>query len=121
MTRRGAGTLRQRRPGTWEVRVSVGPDPVSGRAVQRSTTVHGKLADAEHARALLAAQASQVRAQRPRPLQTVADLLEVWLAAEHGWKPATWQNYRWAVRRLTADPLASRQPDRLSPPVLLLP
>jgi hypothetical protein len=80
--------------------------------------VHGNLADAEHARALLAAQASQVRAQRQRPLQTVADLLEVWLAAEHDWKPATWQNYRWAVRRLTADPLACRQPDRLSPPVL---
>ena len=38
--------------------------------------------------------------------------------AEHDWKPSTWQNYRWAVRRLTADPLACRQPDRLSPPVL---
>ena len=35
MTVRGAGTLRQRRPGSWEVRFSVGPDPVSGRAVNR--------------------------------------------------------------------------------------
>ena len=118
MTVRGAGTLRQRRPGSWEVRVSVGPDPVSGRAVQRSTTVRGELADAERARALLAAHASQVRAQRQPPLRTVAELLEVWLAAEHDWKPATWQNYRLAVRRLTADPLCRRLPDRLSPPVL---
>ncbi len=118
MTLRGAGTLRQRRPGSWEVRVSVGPNPVTGRAVQRSITVYGGLADAEQARALLAAQAGQVRAQRQRPLQTVADLLEVWLAAEHDWKPSTWQNYRLAAGRLTADPLSGRQPDRLSPPVL---
>ncbi|TAL22378.1 MAG: hypothetical protein EPN99_06090 [Frankiales bacterium] len=118
MTVRGAGTLRQRRPGSWEVRVSVGPDPVSGRAVQRSTTVRGDLAEAERARAPLAAHASQVRAQRQPPLRTVAELLEVWLAAEHDWKPATWQNYRLAVRRLTADPVCRRLPDRLSPPVL---
>jgi hypothetical protein len=29
---RGGGSLRQRRPGVWEVRVAVGQDPVSGRS-----------------------------------------------------------------------------------------
>ena len=29
---RGGGSLRQRRPGEWEVRVAVGQDPVSGRS-----------------------------------------------------------------------------------------
>ncbi len=58
--RRGAGTLRQRKAGVWEVRVSVGPDPVTGLAVQHSVTVHGDLAEAEHRRELLAAGGRRV-------------------------------------------------------------
>ena len=38
---RGDGSLRQRRPGVREVRVAVGPDPVSGRSRYRSLTVRG--------------------------------------------------------------------------------
>jgi len=65
MTARGAGSLRERGAGRWEVRVSLGPDPVSGLAVYRSVTVRGELADAQGRRALLAAQAEQLRARRP--------------------------------------------------------
>ena len=36
---RGGGSMRQRRPEVWEVRVAVGPDPVSGRSRYRSLTV----------------------------------------------------------------------------------
>ncbi len=39
--KRGGGSMRQRRPGVWEVRVAVGRDPVSGRSQYRSLTVHG--------------------------------------------------------------------------------
>ena len=118
MTPRAAGSLRQRRPGVWEVRVYLGDDPLSGQPTQRSVTVRGGLAAAEQRRALLAAQAQQLRDRRARPLRSIADLLAVWLAAEHDWEPATWQNYRLAVRRLSVDPLSRRHPDRVSPPVL---
>ena len=78
--------------------------------MQRSVTVHGQLADAERHRALLAAQAEQLRARGQRPLRTVGELLEVWLAAEYDWKPSTWQGYRQAARHLSAGPLARRSP-----------
>ena len=121
MTQRPAGSLRQRRPGVWEIRVYLGDDPVSGDPRQRSVTVHGDLADVEQQRALLAQQAEQLRARAVVPLGTVTDLLAVWLAAEHDWKPSTWQNYRQAARRLSAEPVARRRPDRLSPdPPLIL-
>ena len=41
MGTRGAGSLRQRSAGCWEVRVSLGPHALSGRTVYRSVTVHG--------------------------------------------------------------------------------
>jgi len=118
MTRRGAGTLRQRKAGVWEVRVSVGPDPVTGRAVQHSVTVHGDLAEAERRRELLAAQAAALRARRQQPLRSVADLLAAWLAGEHDWKPSTWQGYRVGGRRLATSGLAGRPPAIVSPPVV---
>jgi hypothetical protein len=118
MTTRGAGSLRQRPNGRYEVRVSLGPDPVSGRAIVVSRTVAGDLAAAQERRALLAAQAEQLRAAGARPMRTLAELLAAWLAAEHDWKPSTWHNYRLAAARLTRDPLAARVPTRLSPPVV---
>ena len=45
---KGQGTLRERRPGVWEIRVAAGTDPVTGRTIQRSVTFHGDAADAEH-------------------------------------------------------------------------
>lgn len=80
-------------------------------------TVHGELAEAEQRRALLAAQAEQLRERRP-PLRSVAELLEVWIAARHDWKPSTGGGYRQAARRLSLTPLAGRRPDAVSPPVL---
>ena len=118
MTRHSRGTVRQRRPGVWEVRVCVGADPVSGQPVQRSVTVRGQLAEAKQRRALLAAQADELRRRGQPPVGTLADLLQVWLAAEHDWKPSTWQGYRQVARRLTAEPIARRAPATVSPPVL---
>lgn len=118
MGSRGAGSLRQRDTGRWEVRVSVGVDPVSGRSISRSVTVVGDLADARRRQEELAAQAAALRLSQQQPLRTVGELLERWMSAEHGWKPSTWSGYRLAVRRLTADPLAARAPASVSPPVL---
>jgi hypothetical protein len=58
---RGSGSLRQRRPGVWEVRVAVGPDPVSGRPRYRSLTVHGDRQSAQAARQRWAAKAELLR------------------------------------------------------------
>jgi len=48
--RRGQGSLRQRLPGVWEIRVVVGFDPVGRHSVQRSFTVHGDEDAAERRR-----------------------------------------------------------------------
>ena len=53
--------MRQRRPGVWEVRVAVGPDPVSGRSRYRSVTVHGDRESAQADRERWAAKADLVR------------------------------------------------------------
>ena len=95
---RGAGSLRQRRPGVWEVRVALGPDLVSGRSAVRSVTVHGDRRAAENARASWAARAALVRSgRRARPGITVAELLGMWMAAEHAWRPSTVAGYRSTV------------------------
>lgn len=41
--------MRERFPGTWELRVALGPDTVSGRSLVRSMTVHGDREDATDA------------------------------------------------------------------------
>jgi hypothetical protein len=87
--------MRQRRPGVWEVRVAIGPDPVSGRSRYRSLTVHGDRESAQAARERWAAKAELVRSSgRTRPGITLAALLREWLCADHGWRPSTVVGYR---------------------------
>lgn len=103
----------------WELRVALGPDAVSGRSLVRSITVHGDRDDAQAALARWAAQADAVRAgRRAAPGVAVADLLERWLAAAHGWRPATVAGYRSTVRALGRDPLGARRASQVTPPVL---
>src|SRR4029453_17782709 len=83
---RGAGSVRQRRPGVWEVRVAQGPDPISGVSRRRSITVHGDEAVAVEARRRCAEKADRLRARFGlSPGVTVGELLTAWLAADHGW------------------------------------
>ncbi len=91
----GKGTLREKRPGVFEIRVAVGVDPVSGRTVQRSFWFHGVLEDAEERRRELAAQFAEYRSIRwAAPFLTVGELLERWVAAQHDWRPPTWVGVR---------------------------
>jgi integrase len=116
---RGAGSLRERRPGVWEVRVALGPDPVDGRSQRRSLTVHGDQEAAVAARRRWAEQAALQRVRRGlRPGATVEDLLATWLAADHRWRPSTLSGYRSVVRFLTGDQLSARRAAHLSPVVL---
>ena len=120
MTRiRGGGSLRERRPGVWEVRVSLGADPVSGRSRVRSLTVHGDWEVADAARDRWAADAALVRlAGHARPGITVAHLLEVWLTADHEWRPSTLAGYRSAAGFLARDRIGCRRAIDVSPTVL---
>ena len=111
--------MRQRRPGVWEVRVAIGPDPVSGRSRYRSVTVHGDRESAQAARERWAAKAELVRSSgRTRPGITLAALLGEWMCADHGWRPSTVVGYRSVAGFLTRDPLGGRRAVDLTPKVL---
>lgn len=108
-TKRGAGSIRQRSPGVWEIRVVVGFDAVFGRSVQRSFTVHG---DAEYAqrrrRELVDGYGvSRVEFTTAGARLTVGELLERFFEAPHLWKPATVVSHRPVIHALL--PLGGRQ------------
>lgn len=130
--RRGDGTQRERRPGVWEVRIPVAPDPVTGRRRQLSVTVAGSAAEATARRAQLLAWCRD----HPHPVPgtevagvggagigllpppsrvLVGQLLAVWLAADHPWKPSTYTGYRSVARSLAADPIADQRAQMLTP------
>ena len=101
---RGTGSLRERRPGVWEIRVAAGTDPVTGRTLQRSIVFRGSAHEAEKYRRELAGEYAERRGvARAAPMVTVGDLLERWLQADHPWRPSTTVSYRSNVRALTAD------------------
>jgi integrase len=92
------GSMRQRKPGVWELRVHLGRDPVSGKVRQRSKTVHGGRRDAERHLAELVAGSAEHRA--PATAGTVAFLLDEWFAdGVDGWSPTTARNYRLIIDR----------------------
>jgi integrase len=115
----GEGSLREKRPGVFEIRVAVGVDPVSGRTVQRSFWFHGAVEDAEERRRELAAQFAEYRSiRRAAPFLTVGELLERWLCAQHEWRPSTWVGVRSNVKALSADPIARGRVATLRPEVV---
>ena len=117
---KGTGTIRERRPGVWEVRVAAGTDPATGRTLQRSVTFRGSASDAESYRSELAAEYVARRSiTRAAPMLTVGELLTRWLEADHPWKPSTSVGYRSNVRHLIADPsLAPTRVVSLTPRVI---
>ena len=100
--RRGSGSIRERRPGAFEARVAVGMNPAGSHTRQRSITVHGTRDDAEAQAAGLVAAAATGRTRPPGRLLALSELLDVWLAADHPWKPSTLVGYRCAARRAAA-------------------
>ena len=120
MTHHGSGSLRERRPGVWEIRVAVGTDPVTGRTLTRSVTFYGDRHAAEKYSNELAGEYRARRSiARAAPLLTVSELLERWIAADHPWKPSTVVGYRSNASALRSDPvLAPIRVVSLTPRVL---
>src|SRR4051812_12942903 len=89
--RRGEGSMRERRPGVWEVRVVVGNDPVTGASKQRSFTVYGDVDLVRERRGELVAQFGGDRSALYCAAAgwTVAELLQRFISAQHSWSPAT--------------------------------
>ncbi len=72
-----------------------------------------------YARARWAAEAAQIRSHRRAHAEiTLAELLEVWFQADHGWRPSTAVGYRSIAAALAPDRLGHRRAVDITPRVL---
>lgn len=109
----GTGSLRQRRPGVYELRVrSQAP---SGASCQRSYTLHGTRLEAETELDHLLALVSEYRSVATPGSITVAQVLGLWLSADQPWKPSTLVGYRSVAAFLVRDPLGRHRACRVHP------
>ena len=94
-------TIRERKPGVWEVRAFTGND-ARGRPTQVSRTVRGTKKDAQRVAAQLT-----LRPTRNAGGRRVAQLLDEWLAYnEPTWAPLTFRDHQSRVGQIKDDPIA---------------
>jgi integrase len=94
------GSVRQRTPGSWELRVHTGRDPLTGRKRYAHRTVKGTRREAQAALARLVTEVGD-GAHAPGREGTVAELLERWF--DHGeadWSPTVVRSYRSIIDRV---------------------
>lgn len=106
-----SGTLRPgQKVGTWELRVSLGSDPLTGKYRQLSRTFKGSRRDAQKALAELVTQVANDGHQLGGNDATVADLLAQWLdLVNDRLSPLTMRNYRAYSRRYLVDGIGRKQ------------
>lgn len=94
-------TIRERKPGVWEVRAFLGRDD-RGRPIQVSKTVRGGRRDANKVAAGMTLTSATASAK-----VTVGQLLDLWVDHQaSSWAPSTEQNQRSRVRLVKADPIS---------------
>ncbi len=94
-------TIRERKPGVWEVRAFLGRDD-RGRPVQLSRTVRGGKRDAQRVAAELTTRSVTASAR-----VTVGELLNLWVEQQSAsWAVSTAANQRSRVKLVQADPIA---------------
>src|SRR5579864_2662271 len=108
-----AGSVREKRPGVWQVRVSIGRDPTTGKYRTIAREVRGGRRDAERAAAKLVTEIAEGRASVARC--SVADLLTRWLEHQtaRGLAPKTLHSYGGFARRIS-DELGSKELRKLT-------
>jgi integrase len=115
MTRRREGHIRQRSPGSWEVRYDFGVDPATGKRRIATTTVRGdrKAAERELRRLLHTVDTGEhVDPNR----MTVRQWLEHWLATVRAEvSPKTHERYGEIVRNFLAPALGNDALTKLAP------
>jgi integrase len=116
----GTGSLRERSPGVWEVRVVVGFDPGRARSIQRSFIVHVDAALAGKARRELVAEYGSTRSdvRHAASVVTVGKLLDSYVGSAQLWRSATVASHRHVVSTLRGDPLCRCRLQSLTPAVM---
>jgi len=95
-------TIRERKPGVWEVRGYTGNDR-NGKPTQVSRTVHGTKKDAQ-----LAAAELMVKPARSAGGRKLRQLLEEWIEIKTpGWADLTLRDQISRARLVCADPIAN--------------
>ena len=103
-------TLREKRPGVWEVRVFTGRD-AAGRPTQTSRTVHGGRRDARR----VANELEQIGAGSAPAGRTVSDVLDAWVEHNVGtWASSSARDQQSRVRSIERDPIGELPLARLS-------
>src|SRR5436190_5200737 len=112
-----SGTLRKgRRVGTWELRVAIGRDPLTGKYRQVSRTVEGGRRDAQNALAVLVTEVAHGGHAGSGSDVTVTELLAQWLdLVQDRLSPTTMTNYRGYARRYIADGIGRKQLRKVTP------
>src|SRR5437016_5051938 len=107
--RRPSGHVRERSPGSWEVRYSLGADPATGKRLVVTTTVRGPRRDAEkELRRLLRTLDTDEHVDPTRV--TVREWLNTWLEAVRAEvAPKTHERYVEIVEHFLAPELGALQ------------
>lgn len=100
------GSMRERRPGIWELRVGAGKDPVTGRYLTKTRTFHGGKREARNELTALVAEVN--KGEHRRSMGTFGYLLDRWLDFNEGeLSPTTIREYRRLVKRRIVPELGS--------------
>jgi integrase len=95
-------TIREKRPGVWEVRVFTGAD-ARGRPTQMSRTVHGGKRDAQRMAAQLEASGGKAKPAG----RSVGDVLDEWVKQNlDTWAPSSARDQQSRVRSIKKDQIA---------------
>ena len=110
------GTMNERRPGVWTLRVFIGRD-ACGRPVQVSRTCRGSKREAETALAKYVAELSEGKPALEGMGATVGQLLDEWVQVgkQRGWTPYTEHRYRSYLDRRIRPALGSVKLSRFGP------
>ena len=104
------GSLRQRGPKRWQLRVYEGRNEITGSKTYRTRTIEGTKRQAETA---LAAMVAEVEAGIVKPkAMTVADMLEAWLKHHRAPRPLAVDPLRLPAARPTASRRLQEHADR---------
>lgn len=103
-----------RRPGTWELRVDAGEDPLTRKRQQKSVTFHGTSREADVALAELITKSSRGLVSAGQ--RTVAHAVEAGLrqAELEGLEPTTLRHYRTSAKCHVLPALGSRRLSHLT-------
>lgn len=112
-----AGSMTERSPGVWRLRVFLGRDPVTGRPIQSHETFRGTTRQAAKRLAKLVTDVEEGKVDCATA--TVGQLLDHWLAnIEAERSPSTIRDYRGAIAHAIRPALGSIRLRRLAPDVL---